>query len=167
MKISKTKVINFSFILLLSLVLTLSAFWHGTFSLTYDGKIYLGRIQQVYESLKGLHLPPMINFIGQDHNLGAMTAMYPWLSSIIFIIPLLILKNGFYAFFTGFVILNVITGIKFYLLARHLSKNKLYIYLGTIIYIFNSYHIEEMFVRNAIGEALAYAFFPIVVLGLF
>lgn len=167
MKITKKHGINIFLILIFSSLLTLLAFWHGNFPLTYDGKIYLGRIQQVYESLVSHHLPPMINFIGQDHNLGAMTAMYPWLSSLIFIVPMFILKNGFYSFLIGFIILNFITGVNFYIFSCFLSRKKIYALLGSIIYLFNSYHIEELFVRNALGEAISYAFFPIIALGLF
>ena len=159
--------IDMLILLSLSIIVTVPVFWHGNFPLTYDGKIYLGRIQQVYESLRNFHLPSEISFIGQDHNLGSMTAMYPWLSSLIFILPLFIIKNGLYSFALGFILLNFITGLNFYMLSRFLSGKRNIRFLGVVLYIFNSYHLEEMFVRNAIGEALAYAFFPLVALGLF
>lgn len=168
MKTKKSLItIDMLILLVLSIIVTVPSFLHGSFALTYDGKIYLGRIQQVYESLRNFQLPSEISFIGQDHNLGSMTAMYPWLSSLIFILPLLIIKNGFYSFILGFILLNFITGLNFYILSRYLSRKRNVRFLGVVLYLFNSYHLEEMFVRNSIGEALAYAFFPLVALGLF
>ncbi|WP_102279225.1 V-type ATP synthase subunit I domain-containing protein [[Lactobacillus] timonensis] len=156
---------NLLLLLMIACVATYPAFIGHNLFLTYDGNVFLGRIEQIYQSFVHFKLPTPISYIGLDHNLGAMSAMYPWMTSTIFVMPMLFLKNKMLAMVTGFVILNFLTAFNFYLLSRHLTNKKVYQYLGVTIYVFNGYHIEDLYVRNAMGESLAYAFIPLVVLG--
>lgn len=119
----------------------------------------------MYQSLTHFRLPTPISYIGMDHKLGAMNAMYPWLTSLIFVVPMFFVKNKMLCLVIGFVILNLFTALNFYVLIKKLTDTPIYQYLGVVLYVFNGYHLEDMYVRNAMVESLAYAFLPLVVLG--
>lgn len=152
-------------LMLLACVVTYPAFVGHRLFFTWDGSIFLGRIEQIYHSLINFKLPTPVNYMWLDHNLGVMNAMYPWLTSLIFVIPKFFISNKMLALVIGFVILNYLTALNFYLLSKKMTRLTLLQWLGTTLYLFNGYHLEDMYVRNAMGESLAYAFLPLVVLG--
>ncbi|MBD8047006.1 HD domain-containing protein, partial [Clostridium faecium] len=50
------------------------------------------------------------------------------------------------------VILNFITGFNIYLLMGSLTKRRLLKFLGVVLYLFNGYHILDLYVRVEWGE---------------
>lgn len=155
----------FCFISFLSVI---PAFYGGYIKFHYDGSVHISRFESVYMALKSKDLPPIINFIGFSGSLNAYNGMYPWLTTLIFVLPRFILGgNQLYALMAGFFILNFLTMFNTYLLVRELT-NRIYIrLLGVFIYQLSTYHFVLMYSRNAIGEALAYAFIPLVFVGLY
>lgn len=99
---------------LIACIVTYPAFVGHRIFWTYDGSVFLGRIEQVYQSLTHFRLPTPISYIGMDHKLGAMNAMYPWLTSLIFVVPMYFVKNKILCLVIGFVILNLFTALNFY-----------------------------------------------------
>lgn len=148
-----------------SILSVVPAFTNHLFKLSFDGNIHLSRFESITQSLKHLVLPPPVNFIGLKHTGLAMNGMYPWLSSTIFVIPKLLFENPILALMIGFTILNFITIFNTFLLAKFITPKRWLQLLGVIIYQFSSYHMTVLYSRNALGEALAYAFLPLVLLG--
>ena len=54
-----------------------------------------------------------------------------------------------------------------YWFVSRLTKNKNIGTLAAIIYILMPYHLNDMYIRNALGEFLSYIFIPLVFLGLY
>lgn len=152
-------------ILITSVLSTIPAFTDSFFKLSYDGSIHIARFEAVIQALQHHSLPPLVNFIGLKHTGLSMNGMYPWVSSLIFILPNLLFKNSLVALFVGFIILNFLTIFNTYLLTKFITPKKWIQILGILIYQFSSYHMIVMYSRNALGEALAYAFLPLVLLG--
>ncbi|QEA59750.1 hypothetical protein FGL74_08530 [Leuconostoc koreense] len=157
--------IIFVIICILSFLSTLPAFTNNTFKLSYDGNIHLARYDAITQALSHVSLPPLVNFIGLNHTGLAMNGMYPWITSIIFIIPKLLFNNPIVALMVGFIILNFLTIFNVFLLAKFITHKRWIQILGVTIYQFSSYHMAVLYSRNALGEALAYAFLPLVLLG--
>lgn len=166
MKSNLNRQILLAFLFLaLSILSVYPAFTGHFFKLTMDGQIHLVRFEPIAEAFKHFELPPMVNFKGFGNVGEVFTATYPWIGELIFIIPLALLKNQILAYAIGFVLLNLLTIFNIYLLTKRLTRNVFIQLIGVIIYQFNSYHMIVMFARNAIGEATAYAFLPLVLLG--
>lgn len=157
--------IVFVIICVSSLLSTLPAFTNNTFKLSYDGNIHLARYDAITQALSHGSLPPLVNFIGLHHTGLAMNGMYPWITSTIFIIPKLLFNNPIVALMVGFIILNFLTIFNVFLLAKFITHKRWIQILGVTIYQFSSYHMAVLYSRNALGEALAYAFLPLVLLG--
>ena len=159
------KLILLIFFLLLALISTYPAFIGHTFRLTWDGQIHLIRFESVADAIKNKELPPIVNFMGYGNVGEVFNGMYPWLSGLIFIIPRVLLNSPMHALFIGFYLLNILTILNAYLLVRKLSKNYYIRLIGIVLYQLNAYHLTLMYSRNALGEALAYTFLPLVMLG--
>ncbi|KRO28797.1 hypothetical protein DY78_GL001978 [Lactiplantibacillus fabifermentans DSM 21115] len=145
---------------------TWPAFSGGFFGMNNDGDIHLARLASVYTALRAGHLPSLVNFIGLGHRGLAVNAMYPWVTLLIFVVPHLWWSNALGALAIGFFLLNLITIMNSYWLAKALTKQRWLRWFGVMLYQFNAYHFVVMYGRVALGEALGYAFLPLVMLGL-
>ena len=153
------------FFLLLALISTYPAFIGHTFRLTWDGQIHLIKFESVADAIKNKELPPIVNFMGYGNVGEVFNGMYPWLAGLVFIIPRALLSSPMHALFISFYLLNIVTILNTYLLVRKLSKNYYIRLIGIVLYQLNTYHLTLMYSRNALGEALAYTFLPLVMLG--
>ena len=154
-------------ILILALLSTYPAFSGHFFAINNDGDVHLARLEAIYQAFKAGHFPSLINFIGFAHHGIAINAMYPWLTLLIYVIPRFLFQSPMLGLAVGFLLMNLFTIINSYWLAKSLSRNRLIIWLGVLVYQFNAYHFQLMYARIAIGEAFGYAFLPLVMFGLF
>ncbi|QIO86014.1 hypothetical protein [Pediococcus acidilactici] len=151
-----------------SVIMTYPAFSGHFMKLTMDGGIHLSRMESIFEMIKMGKLPPLVNFIGLGNHGNAFNGMYPWVSmAIFFVLPRFFLTSPMYALFASYVLINIATLFNAYLLTRELSKDTRIRLFATLFYGFNAYHLTLLFSRNAVGEALAYTFAPLVLLGCF
>ena len=54
-----------------------------------------------------------------------------------------------------------------YCFVNKLTKSKQVGTLAAILYILMPYHLNDMYIRNALGEFLSYIFIPLVFLGMY
>lgn len=160
-----SKIMLALFFLVLAFISTYPAFIGHFFKLTMDGQIHLIRFESVADAIKNKELPPIVNFMGYGNVGEVFNGMYPWLSGLIFIIPRVLVGSPMHALFISFYLLNIVTILNTYLLVRKLSKNYYIRLIGVVLYQLNAYHLTLMYSRNALGEALAYAFLPLMMLG--
>lgn len=156
-------------ILLLSFISTYFAFSGHFFNISHDGIYHLGRFLNISDSLRNLNFPEVVNLthISINSCTGvAINSFYPWLTGLIFIIPNLLFSNPMWSLFFGFFVLNFFTIVSIKSLLSYLTSNRLAVFTGIVIYQFNNYHFIDLYSRVAIGESIAYAFFPIVFLGI-
>ena len=163
---NKSRLISVLMLLLLAILITIPAFFPNRLPLSWDGTLHMARFTQISDALRHGKLPPLIAFYGAGDNLNAFVGMYPWLADLIIVIPMTFISNKMIALLIGYFLLNIITGLNVYLLLSELTKSRVYRLLGTTLYLFNSYHIIDLYARVEWGEGVAYAFFPLVALGL-
>ena len=162
----------FEFLLILicmSFISTYFAFSGHFFNISHDGIYHLGRLLNISDSLRNLNFPEVVNLthISINSCTGvAINSFYPWLTGLIFIIPNLLFSNPMWSLFFGFFVLNFFTIVSIKSLLSYLTSNRLAVFTGIVIYQFNNYHFIDLYSRVAIGESIAYAFFPIVFLGI-
>lgn len=160
---------NFLILLCLALIASYVPFLGHFVNISHDGVYHLARFQQITEAFKAGEIPQVLNFkyVSPSSYSGvAINSFYPWITGLIFIIPNLIFHNPLWAIACGYVILNFITLLSIHQLLTYLKVNGLALYTGIIIYEFNNFHMLDLYSRMAIGEVIAYAFFPLVILGL-
>ncbi|MBZ4030381.1 hypothetical protein K7E08_05420 [Ligilactobacillus salivarius] len=160
-----SKIMLALFFLVLAFISTYPAFIGHFFKLTMDGQIHLIRFESIADAIRNKELPPIVNFMGFGNVGEVFNGMYPWLSGSVFIVPRVLLSSPMHALFIGFYLLNILTILNTYLLVRKLSNNYYIRLIGVILYQLNAYHLTLMYSRNALGEALAYTFLPLVMLG--
>ena len=156
-------------ILSLSFISTYVAFSGHFFNISHDGIYHLGRLLNISDSLRNLNFPEVVNLTHVSTNSYpgvAINSFYPWLTGLIFIIPNLLFSNPMWSLFFGFFVLNFFTIISIKSLLSYLTSNRLAVFTGIVIYQFNNYHFIDLYSRVAIGESIAYAFLPIVFLGI-
>lgn len=162
-------IFEFLILICMSFISTYFAFSGHFFNISHDGVYHLGRFLNVADSFRNLNFPEVVNLTHVSTNSYpgvAINSFYPWLTGIIFIIPNLLFSNPMWALFLSFFILNIFTIISINSLLSYLTSNRLAVFTGIVIYQFNNYHFIDLYSRVAIGESIAYAFFPIVFLGI-
>lgn len=149
-----------------AIIVTLPAFSGNFLKLTMDGGIHLSRLESVFGAFSVGKLPPLVNFIGLGDHVNAFNGMYPWFSTALFFtLPRLILGSPMQSMFVGYVLLNLVTMLNAYLLVKELSSDNIVRIFSAIFYGVNAYHLTLLFSREALGEAVAYTFAPLVMLG--
>ncbi len=128
--------------------------------------VHFQRYESVVEAIKSFRLPPQINFIGFSANGEAFNGMYPWITALIFIIPHVFLANPITSLYIGFSLLIFLDLINSYFLLQLFTGKKIILITGSVVYAFNQYNLINMYNRGALGEALAFAFLPLALMGL-
>lgn len=164
--LGKNKYLVIFLYLFISLGINYFYFYEGYFKVGFDDLVHFQAFESVVEAFNNLRLPPIINFIGFSANGEAFNGMYPWITSLIFIIPRLIIKNVIFSLYISFCLLSFITMTNSYLLLKKFTQKKWLLISASIIYSFNQYNLINIYNRGALGEALAFAFLPIVFLGI-
>ena len=58
-----------------------------------------------------------------------------------------------------------LSGVTMYICSYRFSKNKLLAFIASVIYLSSSYHLNEIYVRDAEAESVLFIFLPLVILG--
>ena len=166
---NKVNYIDIMLIVVLGVIATIVPFLSHFYNISTDGVYHLARFQSIADSLKDNSIPNTLNFkyVSQNSAIGvAINSLYPWLTGLIFIIPNLIFQNPIWGLAAGFLLLNIITISTAQSLMSYISSRRIIIYTGVVIYQFNNYHFIDLYSRSAFGESIAYAFIPLVFLGI-
>lgn len=133
--------------------------------ITHDGVDHVARIANFYDSLsEGILIPRWAENLNWGFGHPVVMFLYPMPSYITSIFHFLgfTLVSGLKL---TFALTYILSGIFFYLwLSRFLKINAAI--LGAILYLFAPYRFVDLYVRGAIGEHVAFMFFPLVLLGL-
>lgn len=166
---NKVNYIDIMLIVVLGVIATIAPFLSHFYNISTDGVYHLAHFQSIADSLKDNSIPNTLNFkyVSQNSAIGvAINSLYPWLTGLIFIIPNLIFQNPIWGLAAGFLILNIVTISTAKSLMSYISSSRIIIYTGVVIYQFYNYHFIDLYSRSAFGESIAYAFIPLVFLGI-
>lgn len=163
MKLNKNLIIIATFFVT-SFFVSIFFSYHGYFVLYSDAPVHFSRFESIAEAFRHGQFPGPVNFIGPTTG-QIFTTMYPWTTALIFILPIVLFTNPVVAMFIGYFVLNLLTMMNSYYLLKKYSNKTLAIMSGVFLYELNLYHLDDLFSRAALGEALAYAFLPLVLLG--
>lgn len=161
-----TKQVSLELYIILGIALLSSSFLlnkncvgHGD-DLTY----HLTRIEGIAQGLRDGQFPVMIYPDMLSGN-GYLNAMYP---SLFLYIPAVFRLMGVsyvVAYKLFLILVNFATAFAMYYSVKCLAKSGRAAVLGTAIYVFAQYRLNNMLVRGALGETLAMIFLPLVIAG--
>ena len=133
----------------------------------HDFSYHLLRIENIKDGLLNGQFPVRIGPLFLNHRGYASSLFYP---ELFLYIPALFRLAGFtietsYKLFALLTIVGCF--ITTYLCAKGISKEKYTALITAVIFSACQYHIANLYVRGAVGEAQAFVFFPLVVYGIY
>lgn len=161
--IKKNTLILFILGLIVCVPVILPYFNKGYFP-THDGEWAVVRAGEMFREVRDLQFPPrysgVLNF-GYGYPLFNFTYPFPYY-----------LATGFHVLKFGFVdsikiifALSVLGSfISMFLLSRNFWKKDSAGFLSGILYVFLPYHLVDLYVRGSIGESIAFALYPLILL---
>lgn len=131
-----------------------------------DGIQHIARAYATYLSIQNGENPEVLTSLANGFGYS-WDLFYGPFSTILILIGKLITTTfiGGYKFtlFIGM----LLSGITMYIFANKLTKSKPTGVLIAVLYMLMPYHLNDMYIRNALGEFLSYIFIPLVFLGLY
>lgn len=130
-----------------------------------DMRFHFARINGIYEALCAGEFPARINSV-QTEGLGNISAiMYP----AVFLYPVVFLYFLGISTVLGYKLLltaiNIATAMFAFYSVKNICRSEKMGWIAGIFYTFSMYRLNDMYVRGALGEALAMTFFPLVIWG--
>ncbi len=162
----KNRLYFFGTALLITLVFCIP-FYQSTVFTGLDLTFHLSRIQGILTSIADHQLPLAVY---PDKNFGFGYAS-PLFYCDLFLIPAsvlyslhlpLVIVYKLYVFVIA--LLGSLAALK---LMCHLSKDDKTAVFCTSLFVFSSYHINDFFIRAALGEAMAFSLLPLVILAMY
>lgn len=138
------------------------------FSLIYDTSFHVGRLWNLADGLASGQFP--VRCAGYTYNgYGAITSIfYPDAYLYPAAILLLLGFSTNYVMQLIFISLNIVSAVTMYACAKRLFKQESWMpVLSSILYVLAIYRITDIYVRCALGEAIAMAFYPVFISGVF
>lgn len=132
-----------------------------------DYAFHLMRIEGLADALRGGDFPVKMQYSWM-HGYGyPVSVMY---GDLLLYIPAILRIVGFplqdvYRIY--YLLINIATTFLSYLYVATVTKSRKAGFLGSVLYTWTSYRLVCMYIRSAVGEFTAIAFFPLVFLGLY
>ena len=133
----------------------------------HDIMFHIMRIGGLAGGLKDGQFPVRIQPGWLDNNGYCVSVMYP---DLFLYIPAFLHNMGFrlqVAYKIFVFLMNAATCLVAYYSIKELFKDKYIGVVGSILYVLSSYRFVNVYLRTAVGEALAFVFFPLVFCGLY
>lgn len=130
-----------------------------------DTYFHLARIEGIYQSLRGGQFPVRLNAV-QNKGYGDLSAsMYP----SFFLMPFAALRflkiSLMLCYKIMIVCINIATAwISYYAVKKLCNSPKAGMW-ACILYTFSAYRLNNLYMRSAVGEAMAMTFFPLLIWG--
>lgn len=130
-----------------------------------DTAFHLARFEGLYQSMRAGEFPVRVNAV-QNNGFGDITAsMYPSFFLMPFVAMRFLRVSLMLCFKTLFVAINIATALISYYSFEKLFNSRKMAMWGCILYTFSAYRLINVYLRCAVGEALAMVFLPLLLWG--
>lgn len=130
-----------------------------------DARFHLARIEELFQQVKN---GPAYTYLSM-HTFGeigyGVNYFYPFLMLFVAVPFRFLFSNPFISWYILIFIISLATFLIAYYSMWRFSKDKIRSLLFSFIYVFSGFRTADFFGRSALGEAIAFAFFPLVFLG--
>lgn len=107
-------------------------------------------------------LSNLINGYGYSWDL-----FYGPLTTIIMVLINFIIKNFVITYKITLFVCLLLSGITMYMYVKRITENKNTACLSAVLYMTMPYHLNDMYIRNSLGEFASFIFIPLVFFGLY
>ncbi|MBF7055251.1 hypothetical protein [Weissella confusa] len=165
-KLSKNSVF---WIGIIAIIETLLFFKRGYFSIAgNDLSFQFTRIESLVNAFSHGEWPGLVSFWGNSNTGAAINGMYPWLTSMLFVIPRLVFAGHVYfGWMVGIAIVQFLSGLTMFVTVKRMFSRNGVGFMAGVLYMSSAYHLILIYQRFALAEFLAYSFVPLVFLGLY
>lgn len=159
---NKTTIVLMALLTVLGLIYYLPIFSMPGINRCDDTTFHLGRLV----GLSNVFSSP-VNFNSFGNNGLMVNIFYPWLTMYPMRLLYTISSSYVLAYKLFYTILSIATSIIGYCAIKSISKDKIAGFIFAVLYTFSNYRYVDIFKRDALGEAIAITFLPIVLLGIY
>lgn len=140
-------------------------FFSGSLIRGHDVEFHLARIEGIYQALRTGEFPVKVNPVHTSGYGNLSATMYPQL----FLYPFALLRFARVSVMLCFKLLmistNIVTALLTYFSTGKICRSQRIGLLCSLLYTFSLYRLNNVYLRCAVGEALAMAFLPLVLWG--
>lgn len=130
-----------------------------------DTYFHLARIEGIFQSLRGGQFPVRLNAV-QNKGYGDLSAsMYPSLCLMPFVALRFLNVSLMLCYKVMIVCVNIATAAVSYYSVKRLCNSQKAGMWACVLYTFSAYRLNDLYMRSAIGEAMAMIFFPLLIWG--
>ena len=108
-----------------------------------------------------------VNFDNYGNNGLMVNIFYPWLTMYPMYGIYKLTGSYVLAYKLYYTVLTAVTALIAYFSMRGISKNRAGALTFAVLYVFSSYRYADVYNRDALGESIALAFLPLVLLGIY
>lgn len=131
----------------------------------HDVEFHLARIEGIYQALRAGEFPVKVNPVHASGYGSLSATMYPQL----FLYPFALLRFAGVSLMLCFKLLlisiNIVAALLTYFSTSRICRSERIGWLCSLLYTFSLYRLNNVYLRCAVGEALAMAFLPLVLWG--
>ena len=131
-----------------------------------DGIQHIGRAYETYLEIQNKGNPKILSNLTNGFGYS-WDLFYGPLSTTLILITKLISGTFINSYKLVLFIGILISGITMYKFVSNLTKNEITGTIAGVLYMTMPYHLNDMYIRNALGEFLSYIFIPLVFLGMY
>ncbi len=163
----KKSLMFYSSVLIFSLIISvplLIPYFHPGYFPTHDGEWAVVRLSDMFREIHDLQFPPRysgnLNF-GYGYPLFNFAYPFPYYLGII----IHLLGFGFVSSIKIIFALSIpVSAFFMFLASRNIWKNNYAGLISSVLYLYFPYRLVDLFVRGSIGESIAFALFPMILL---
>lgn len=156
----------FLMILIASTIISLPLLKSNIYVYFDDGIQHIGRAYETYLEIQNNGNPKILSNLTNGFGYS-WDLFYGPLSTTLILIAKLITGTFINSYKLVLFIGILFSGITMYKFVSNLTKNKITGTIAGILYMTMPYHLNDMYIRNALGEFLSYIFIPLVFLGMY
>lgn len=163
----KLKNIKYFLIILIAAIIISFPLLKGNIDVYFDDGIqHIGRAYETYLEIQNKDNPKILSNLANGFGYS-WDLFYGPLSTTLILIARLIAGTFINSYKLVLFIGILLSGITMYKFVSKLTKNKITGTIAGVLYMTMPYHLNDMHIRNALGEFLSYIFIPLVFLGIY
>lgn len=163
----KLKNIKYFLIILIAAIIISFSLLKDNINVYFDDGIqHIGRAYETYLEIQNKGNPKILSNLTNGFGYS-WDLFYGPLSTTLILITRLISGTFINSYKLVLFIGILISGITMYKFVSNLTKNEITGTIAGVLYMTMPYHLNDMYIRNALGEFLSYIFIPLVFLGMY
>lgn len=163
----KKRWVDLVFLLCITSIVLLPYLTKDLVNIEHDTFFHISRIEQLSKSLQqGILFPSIYPY--ENNSFGYASPLF--YNDTLLLIPALFHAFGL-ALSTSYkltiFLATFLSACTMFTLTKHITKTRMIAWIASSAFLFSNYRITDIYVRGALGEIFAFAFIPVMLLGIY